>query len=261
MGQKVNPVGLRLALNQNWQSRWFSGKDYPKFLAEDISIREHIRKKLVKAGISKVEIERTGDNIQINIFTARPGVVIGRKGQEVENLRSEIEKLTGKQVQIDIKEVKTPEVEALLVAQSVAEQLEARVSFRRAMKKAVSSALRNGALGVKVSCAGRLGGAEMARTEWYRQGRVPLQTLRADIDYGFSLARTKFGAIGVKVWVYKGDVLSSRVKEASPRPTTPRPTTPRPTTPRPTNKKERKNAAPAKSETPKSPTGQNEGKS
>ena len=256
MGQKVNPVGLRLALNQNWQSRWFSGKDYPKFLAEDISIREHIRKKLVKAGISKVEIERTGDNIQINIFTARPGVVIGRKGQEVENLRSEIEKLTGKQVQIDIKEVKTPEIEALLVAQSVAEQLEARVSFRRAMKKAVSSALRNGALGVKVSCAGRLGGAEMARTEWYRQGRVPLQTLRADIDYGFSLARTKFGAIGVKVWVYKGDVLSSRVKEASPRPTTPRPTRPRPT-----NKKERKNAAPAKSETPKSPTGQNEGKS
>src|SRR3972149_8770959 len=174
MGQKVNPVGFRLGINQSWQSRWFSVKDYPQFLAEDIIIREHIKKNLVKAGISKVEIERTGDNIQINIFTARPGVVIGRKGQEVENLRSEIEKLTGKQVQIDIKEVKTPEVEALLVAQSVAEQLEARVSFRRAMKKAVSSALRNGALGVKVSCAGRLGGAEMARTPWDGRGRGTL---------------------------------------------------------------------------------------
>lgn len=210
MGQKVNPVGFRMGFTQTWRSRWFSVKDYSKFLAEDIRIREHIENKLVRAGISRVEIERTGNDVHIDIFSARPGVVIGRRGAEVENLRAELEKLTSKKVQIDIQEVSSPAIDATLVAQNVAEQLQARVSFRRAMRKAVSSALRSGAKGVRISCAGRLGGAEMARTEWYREGRVPLQTLRADIDYGFALSRTKFGAIGVKVWIYKGDIAPKR---------------------------------------------------
>lgn len=216
MGQKVNPVGLRLSLTQDWQSRWYAGKQYRNFLAEDLKIREYIGKKMVRAGISRVDLERTGDNIEIDIFTARPGVVIGRKGQEVDQLRAKLEKMTKKQAQIDIQEIKVPETEAPLVAQSVAEQLEARVSFRRAMKKAVNLALRNGAQGIRISCAGRLGGVEMRRSEWYREGKVPLHTLRANIDYGFALARTKFGAIGVKVWVNKGEISSTlKKKEAA----------------------------------------------
>lgn len=212
MGQKVNPVGLRLGLSQDWQSKWFATKDYRKLLKEDLKIREYIREKLSRAAISKIEIQRTGERTNIDIYTARPGIVIGRKGAEVDALRAELEKTTKRTVQIDIQEIRQPELDASLVAQNVAEQLEARVSFRRAMKKAVSLALKSGAQGVKISCSGRLGGAEMCRTEWYREGRVPLHTLRADIDYGFTLSRTKFGSIGVKVWVYKGDILPTSLK-------------------------------------------------
>jgi small subunit ribosomal protein S3 len=207
MGQKVNPIGLRIGIIEDWRSRWFAGKDYARYLGEDIKIREHISRKLARAGISKVEIERTGDRVKVDIFTARPGIVIGKGGSEVDVLRADVEKITKKQTQINIQEVKRPELDANLVAQNIAEQLEARVSFRRAMKKAVTSALRSGAQGVRVSCAGRLGGAEMARREWYREGRVPLHTLRANVDYGFAEAYTTFGRIGVKVWIYKGDIL------------------------------------------------------
>jgi len=216
MGQKVNPIGLRIGIIEDWKSRWFAGKEYTQYLGEDIKIREHISKRLARAGISKVEIERTGDRIKVDIFTARPGIVIGKGGSEVDVLRADIEEITQKQTQINIQEVKKPELDANLVAQNIAEQLEARVSFRRAMKKAVTSALRSGAQGVRVSCAGRLGGAEMARREWYREGRVPLHTLRANVDYGFAEAYTTFGRIGVKVWVYKGDVLpAEKEKEIS----------------------------------------------
>lgn len=212
MGQKVNPIGFRIGIIEDWRSRWFAGKDYAQFLAEDIKIRNHISKKLVRAGISKVEIERTGDRVKVDIHTARPGIVIGKGGSEVDILRSDVEKISKKQAQINIQEVKKPEIDANLVSQSIAEQLEARVSFRRAMKKAVTSALRSGAKGVRVSCAGRLGGAEMARREWYREGRVPLHTLRANVDYGFSEAYTTFGRIGVKVWIYKGDILPGEAR-------------------------------------------------
>jgi len=205
MGQKVNPLGLRLGIIKTWRSRWFATKEYPQLIKEDLTVRQYIQKKLARASVSRIEIERASNRLQVDIYTARPGIVIGRKGTEVDNLRSDLEKMTGKQVQINIQEIRQPEQDANLVAQSVAEQLEARVSFRRAMKKAVASALRGGAKGVKISCAGRLGGAEMARTEWYREGRVPLHTLRADIDYGFAEALTTFGRIGVKVWIYKGD--------------------------------------------------------
>lgn len=216
MGQKVNPIGLRIGIIEDWKSRWFAGKEYAQYLGEDIKIREHISKRLARAGISKVEIERTGDRVKVDIFTARPGIVIGKGGSEVDALRADIEKITQKQTQINIQEVKKPELDANLVAQNIAEQLEARVSFRRAMKKAVTSALRSGAQGVRVSCAGRLGGAEMARREWYREGRVPLHTLRANVDYGFAEAYTTFGRIGVKVWIYKGDVLpAEKEKEIS----------------------------------------------
>lgn len=216
MGQKVNPIGLRLGLVEGGRSRWFASKEYPKFIAEDILIRKHIGKKLKRAGISRIEIERTSDNVKVDIYTARPGIVIGRKGSEVDVLRSEIAKIVGKQVQINIQEITRPELDATIVAQRVAEQIEARVSFRRAMKKAVASAVRDGAKGVKISCTGRLGGSEMARNEWYREGRVPLHTLRAVIDYGFAQALTTVGLIGVKVWIYKGDVvpgLVSKVEE------------------------------------------------
>ncbi len=216
MGQKVNPIGLRLGLVEDWRSRWFASKEYPKFIAEDILIRKHIGKKLKRAGISRIEIERTSDNVKVDIYTARPGIVIGRKGSEVDVLRSEIAKIVGKQVQINIQEITRPELDATIVAQRVAEQIEARVSFRRAMKKAVASAVRDGAKGFKISCTGRLGGSEMARNEWYREGRVPLHTLRAVIDYGFAQALTTVGLIGIKVWIYKGDVvpgLVSKVEE------------------------------------------------
>lgn len=222
MGQKINPRGLRVGIVENWRSRWFVSKGFNKVLHEDIQIRKILSQKLVRAAVSKIEIERAGDRVRVDIHTARPGIVIGKRGSEVEILRSELEKMTGKQIQINIEEVRRPELDATLVAQSIAEQLEARVGFRRAMKKAVTQAMKSGAQGVKVQCAGRLGGAEMARTEWYREGRVPLHTLRANIDYGFSEALTTFGRIGVKVWVYKGDVLPGQfvTERIAPKPKT-----------------------------------------
>lgn len=212
MGQKVHPLGFRLGVIEDWRSRWFATKDYSKYLAEDIEIRRWIAKRLVRAAISKVEIERSGDRIKIDLYTARPGVVIGKRGAEVDLLRSQLEKLTERHVQVNIQEVRKPELDAVLVAQSVAEQLSARVAFRRAMKKAVTAAMKSGAAGIKIKCAGRLGGSEMARTEWYREGRVPLHTLRAKVDYGFVEAITTFGRIGVKVWVYRGEVFGPRIK-------------------------------------------------
>lgn len=211
MGQKVNPFGLRLGIIYNWKSRWFANKDFPKFIEGDIKIRDYIQNKLSRAGISKVDIERSANRLQVDIFTARPGIVIGKRGSEVDILRNDLEKISGSQVQVNIIEVKRPELDANLISQSIADQLEARVSFRRVMKKAVAASIRAGAKGVKVSCGGRLGGSEMARTEWYREGRVPLHTLRADIDYGFSEAHTTFGLIGVKVWIYKGDIKTNSI--------------------------------------------------
>ena len=225
MGQKVNPIGLRLGINENWKSRWFATKEFADFLSEDIEIRKYIADKLVRAAILKVEIERAGDRVKVNIHTARPGIVIGKRGSEVDLLREELEKLTKKHVQVNIQEVSRPETMAVLISQGIAEQLVARVAFRRAMKKAVFAAMKSGALGIRVACAGRLGGAEMSRTEWYREGRVPLHTLRAKIDYGFTEAQTTFGKIGVKVWVYKGEVLESSMlppEEAELGPITPR---------------------------------------
>lgn len=218
MGQKVNPFGFRLGIIKDWRSRWYSEKEFPKNVQEDLRIREFINGRLTRAGISRVEIERAGDRLQVDIHTARPGIVIGKKGSEVDLIRSELEKMTKKQVQVNIQEVKRPEIDANLVAQNVAEQLEGRVSFRRTMKRAVSGAMRSGAKGVKIQCAGRLGGAEMARREWYREGQVPLHTLRADIDYGFAEARTTFGRIGVKVWIYKGQAALAQRAVAEARP-------------------------------------------
>lgn len=211
MGQKVNPVGFRIGIIEGWRSNWFgSGKDYTQGVIEDSLIRDYIRKKLRKGAVSRIEITRlkkAAEEVMVTIYTARPGVVIGRKGAEVDLLKNQLEKLTHqRKVKVDIKEVRIPELDAELVAQSVADQIEARVSHRRAMKRAITSALRMGAKGIKISCAGRLGGAEIARREWYREGRVPLHTLRAQIDYGFAEALTKYGRIGVKVWIYKGDV-------------------------------------------------------
>lgn len=207
MGHKVNPIGLRLGIVKTWDSRWYAEKDYSKFLQEDILLRRYIKKRLYHAGISKVEIERTGNRAKITIRASRPGIIIGQKGAEIEKLQKEIQKMTQREISINIQEVRRVEVDAQLVAENVALQLERRVAFRRAMKKSVTASLKFGAQGIKVACSGRLGGAEIARAEWYREGRVPLHTLRADIDYGFSEARTTYGAIGVKVWVYKGDVL------------------------------------------------------
>ncbi len=204
MGQKVHPYGFRLGVIYDWKSRWFATRDYADLLQEDLAIRRYIREYMKRAAISRVEIERTSKRVKVDIFTARPGIVIGRRGAEVDRIKRDLSEMTGKDVQVNIQEIDTPELDAFLVAQNVAEQLEGRVSFRRAMKRAVQNAMRAGAKGIKISCAGRLGGAEMARTEWYREGRVPLQTLRADIDYGFCVARTTFGVIGVKVWIYKG---------------------------------------------------------
>lgn len=211
MGQKVNPTGFRLGITTEHRSRWFAdstskGQRYRDYVDEDVKIRKVLSEGLERAGISKVEIERTRDRVRVDLHTARPGIVIGRRGAEADRLRQDLEKLTGKQVQLNILEVKNPEIDAQLVAQGVAEQLAARVSFRRAMRKAIQSAQRAGAKGIRVQCSGRLGGAEMSRSEFYREGRVPLQTLRANIDYGFFEARTTFGRIGVKVWIYKGDM-------------------------------------------------------
>ncbi len=206
MGQKTNPIGLRLGINRNWDSKWFTRKNSADWLEEDLKLRRYVKKRLARAGVSKVEVERRGDKVKVHIFTARPGMVIGRKGAEVDFLSDELSHLTGREVSIDIKEVKRPELNAQLVAEHIAGQLEQRVSFRRAMKKAIGSAMRMGAEGIKVKTSGRLGGAEMSRVEGYMEGRVPLHTLRADIDYARATAFTTYGAVGVKVWIYKGEL-------------------------------------------------------
>ena len=213
MGQKVNPHGFRLGITTDWTSRWYADKAYADYVKEDVAIRAMMGKGMERAGISKVEIERTRDRVRVDIHTARPGIVIGRRGAEADRIRGDLEKLTGKQVQLNILEVKAPESDAQLVAQGVAEQLSSRVSFRRAMRKSMQSAMKNpGVKGIRVQCSGRLGGAEMSRSEFYREGRVPLHTLRANIDFGLYEARTTFGRIGVKVWIYKGDVVQSRAE-------------------------------------------------
>jgi small subunit ribosomal protein S3 len=217
MGQKVHPHGFRLGISTDWKSRWYADKMYADYVAEDVKIRKMMSTGLERAGISKVDIERTRDRVRIDIHTARPGIVIGRKGAEADRIRGDLEKLTGKQVQLNILEVKNPESDAQLVAQGVAEQLASRVSFRRAMRKAMQSAVRNPLVkGIRVQVSGRLGGAEMSRTEFYREGRVPLHTLRANIEYGFFEARTTFGRIGVKVWIYKGEAVPGREAPAEP---------------------------------------------
>ena len=207
MGQKVNPIGLRLGIVKTWESRWYGGKNYAEYILEDHKLRKFIKDKLYHAGVSRIEIERSSKRVRLRIYSSRPGIVIGKKGAEISQLKKEIEKLTDREILIDIQEIRKPEIDAQLVAENVALQIERRVAFRRAMKRGVSSAMRFGALGVKIICAGRLGGAEMARTEWYREGRVPLHTLRADIDYGFVEARTTYGAIGIKVFIFKGEIL------------------------------------------------------
>lgn len=208
MGQKVNPIGFRLNITRTWESIWYADKHYVRNLHEDQKIRKYLKKRLYHAGISRIVIERTGEKIRIKLFTARPGIVIGKKGTEIETLKMDIERQFGRECLIDIQEVRRPEADAQLVAENIAMQLERRIAFRRAMKKSINSALRFGVKGIKVSCAGRLGGAEMSRTEWFKEGRVPLHTLRADIDYGMAEAHTTYGIIGVKVWIFKGEVLA-----------------------------------------------------
>ena len=209
MGQKVHPYGFRLGINKPWRSNWYAKKDYPELLQEDIKIRTYLRKALSHAGVSNLEIERSANRIRINIHTARPGIIIGKKGLEVDRLQEEIQRIIGgKQVNLHIQEIRRAELDASLIAQNIALQLQKRISFRRAMKKGVTSALRFGAKGIKIRCSGRLGGAEIARSEWYREGRVPLHTLRADIDYGTAEGLTTYGLIGIKVWVYKGEIFN-----------------------------------------------------
>ncbi len=207
MGQKVNPIGLRLGIVKTWESRWYAGKKYSEYILEDYNIRKFVKQKLYHAGISRVEIERSTKRIMLRIFTSRPGIVIGKKGAEIALLKKELEKIVSNEVVIDIQEVRKPEIDAQLVAENIALQIVRRVAFRRAMKRGLSSAMRFGAEGIKIICSGRLGGAEMARTEQYREGRVPLHTLRADIDYGFVEARTTYGIIGIKVFIFKGEIL------------------------------------------------------
>jgi len=213
LGQKVHPTGFRLGINKTWDSKWYAKKDYAKFLHEDLQIRKFVRSRLERAGVSKIEIERASDNLRVNIYSSRPGIVIGKKGSEIDRLKDELKKIINKNVTINTFEIKKAEIDARLVAENVALQLERRIAFRRAMKKNVASALRFGAQGIKITCSGRLGGAEIARTEWFREGRVPLHTLRADVDYGVAEARTTYGIIGVKVWIYKGEILPERVKD------------------------------------------------
>lgn len=211
MGQKVNPKGFRIGVIRDWDSRWYANnKEFKNFLYEDYQLRKYVKEKLYSSGVSKVDIERTGGRVKINVFTAKPGIVIGRGGQEVEVLRQELEKMSGKKVSVNITEIKRPELDAQLVAESVASSLEKRIAFRRAMKQTVGRTMRMGAGGIKIMCAGRLAGAEIARTEWYAEGKVPLHTLRADIDYGFAEANTAYGKIGIKVWIYKGEVLPKK---------------------------------------------------
>ncbi len=213
MGQKVNPIGLRLGINKTWDSRWFAKDDYAGKLLEDLKIREYLKKRLKASSVSKIVIERTGKKASISIYTARPGVVIGKKGADIDKIKQDVAKLTDDEVAINIVEIRKPEIDATLVAESVADQLERRVTFRRAMKRAVQSSLRLGAKGIRINCAGRLGGAEIARTEWYREGRVPLHTLRADVDYGVAKAHTTYGVIGIKVWIYKGDTAQAEEQD------------------------------------------------
>ncbi len=214
MGQKVNPKGFRVGVIKDWDARWYANKkDFKHFLYEDYKLRRFMKEKLYAAGVSRIDIERTGGRIRVNVFTAKPGIVIGRGGQEVEVLRKELENMTGKKVSVNITEVKRPELDAQLVAESVASSLERRIAFRRAMKQTVTRTRRMGGEGIKIMCSGRLAGAEIARTEWYAEGKVPLHTLRADIDYGFAEANTAYGKIGVKVWIYKGEVLPRKVEK------------------------------------------------
>ena len=213
MGQKVHPIGMRLGITSTWASKWYADRDYAQYLHEDLWIRDYIKKNLQHAGIARVDIERAALKIKVHIHTSRPGIVIGKKGSEVDRFRKELEQYTKKEVFLNILEVRKPELDAQLVAENVATQLERRVAFRRAMRKAVSTSLKFGAQGIKVSCSGRLGGAEMARREWYREGRVPLHTLRAQIDYGFTQAKTTYGIIGVKVWIFNGEVLPGDEKK------------------------------------------------
>lgn len=210
MGQKVHPISFRLGIIRNWDSRWYAGSQYSTFVYEDFKIREFLKKRVYQAGVSKIEIERAASKVRIRMHTARPGIVIGKKGVEIEKTKRDLEKMIKRDVILDIQEVRKAEVDAQLVAENVATQLERRVAFRRAMKKSVTSALRFGAQGIKIACAGRLGGAEMARREWYREGRVPLHTIRADIDYGFAQAYTTYGVIGVKVTIFKGEILPEK---------------------------------------------------
>lgn len=207
MGQKVNPIGLRLGINKTWDSRWYAGNDFADKLHEDLKIRAYLKKHLNAAGISKIVIERPAKKAIVSIHTARPGIVIGKKGSDIEKIKKDLSRFTKDELHINIIEIRKPELDATLVAEGIAQQLERRIAFRRAMKRAVQSALRLGALGIRINCGGRLGGAEIARTEWYREGRVPLHTLRADVDYGIASAHTTYGVIGIKVWIFKGEVL------------------------------------------------------
>jgi len=216
MGQKVNPIGLRLGINKTWDSRWYAGSDYADKLHEDLKIRKYLKKHLGAAGISKIVIERPTKKAHISIHTARPGVVIGKKGADIEKMKRDLEKFTSDDVQLNIVEVRKPELDAHLIAEGIAQQLERRVAFRRAMKRAVQSALRLGAEGIRINCSGRLGGAEIARMEWYREGRVPLHTLRADVDYGVASGYTTYGVIGVKVWVFKGEIMKEQEIQRAP---------------------------------------------
>ena len=216
MGQKVHPISFRLGYIKTWDSRWYAGKDYSQLLIEDLRIREYLKKKLYHAGVAKIEIERVASKAKkakVTIHTARPGIIIGKKGAEVDNLKKELQKMTQKEIFVSIQEVKRAELNAQLVAENVALQMERRIGFRRAMKKAVTSTMKLGAKGIKIGCAGRLGGAEMARREWYREGRVPLHTLRADIDYGLAEAKTTYGIVGVKVWIFKGEIFPTKEGE------------------------------------------------
>ena len=208
MGQKVNPIGLRVGINRTWDSRWFAGRDFANLLHEDLKLKKYLTERLGQAGVSRIVIERPAKKARVTIHTARPGVVIGKKGADIEKLRSDLAKMTGSEVSLNIVEIRKPEIDAKLIADNIAQQLERRVAFRRAMKRAVQSAMRLGALGIRINCSGRLGGAEIARMEWYREGRVPLHTLRAEIDFGESTAKTTYGTCGVKVWVFKGEIMA-----------------------------------------------------
>jgi small subunit ribosomal protein S3 len=208
MGQKVNPIGLRVGINRTWDSRWFASRDFANMLHEDLKLKKYLTERLGQAGVSRIVIERPAKKARVTIHTARPGVVIGKKGADIEKLRSDLSKMTGSEVSLNIVEIRKPEIDAKLIADNIAQQLERRVAFRRAMKRAVQSAMRLGALGIRINCAGRLGGAEIARMEWYREGRVPLHTLRAEIDFGDATAKTTYGTCGVKVWVFKGEIMA-----------------------------------------------------